>query len=126
MGEAGELRKHAASQLNRLRQNTRVANNAPLTATLPFIERTPSGWNSSAERNLLSSLGALGPSVDFRPPPSDADEQKSPVTEKLGRFAFKRMAYELENPPNGEQHHSVNPQPMEENTDEKYRKGDED
>jgi hypothetical protein len=36
--------------------------------------------------------------VDFCPPPADADEEETPVTEEFRRLAFEGVADELENP----------------------------
>ena len=48
--------------------------------------------------------------ADFGDPPADADEQKSPVVEKLGRLAFEGVAYELEDPSQEEECKRCHPQ----------------
>jgi hypothetical protein len=85
--------------------------------------RKTAEWNRSEEQERR--FWFLGPSVDLRPPPTNADQQKSPVAEKLGRLAFKGMTDELEYPSDEEKGQPVNPQPMEEDAGNEHCERDE-
>ena len=54
----------------------------------------------------------LGSTLDFGPPPADANKEKAPVVEELRRLAFEGVADELEDPANHEQRKSVEPKAM--------------
>jgi hypothetical protein len=70
-----------------------------------------------------------GPAPPFRaaanlgPPPTDADEQESPVVEELRRLAFKGVADELEDPPDHEKQQGVEPEAVEEEACDEHRDG---
>ena len=57
-----------------------------------------------------------GFAVNLCPPPADADEQESPVTEEFRGLAFEGVADELENPPEQKQGQGVGPETMDEDT----------
>ena len=52
--------------------------------------------------------------MNLGPPPANADEQETPVAEKLRGFAFEGVANELEDPSDDKQSESVEPEPMNE------------
>src|SRR5258708_4181574 len=58
----------------------------------------------------------LGFAVNLGPPPANADEQESPVAEKVRGLAFKGMADELEEPSDHEQPQRIHPEAMKEKT----------
>jgi len=64
--------------------------------------------------------------VNLGPPPADADEEESPVAEKLWWLAFEGMADELENPSEDKQGECIRPQAMHKNAHEKYQDGKQD
>jgi len=57
------------------------------------------------------------------PPPAHADQQKSPVVEKLRLFAFEGMADELQNPSQNKQRGGVDPQGMKKDASNRQRQG---
>ena len=71
-----------------------------------------------------SGLRVSGFAVNLGPPPAHADEQKSPVVEKLRRLAFKGMTDELKDPSDDEQRQREPPEAVEEEPGGKdgYRK----
>jgi hypothetical protein len=64
---------------------------------------------------------SLGFAVDLSPPPTNADEQKSPVLKKLRRLSFEGMADELENPSQDKQSEPVRPQTVDEDAGQQER-----
>jgi hypothetical protein len=60
-----------------------------------------------------------GSAVDLRPPPTDTDEQKTPVLEELRRFALEGVPDKLEHPSKYEQGQPIPPQAVEEYAPEK-------
>ncbi len=60
-----------------------------------------------------------GFAVDLGPPPTDADEQETPVGKELRRLSFEGVADELEDPSDNKQSQSVGPHTVEEDADEK-------
>src|ERR1700683_3021681 len=67
-----------------------------------------------------------GFAVNLGPPPAHADEQETPVAEKLRRFALEGVADELENPSQNKESERVGPEAMEENAAGKNRDREQD
>jgi hypothetical protein len=70
----------------------------------------------------------LGSTVYFGPPPADAYEQESPVTEEFGGFTFEGVADELQNPSKDKEGQGDEPQAMvekscQENRDRNQNRG---
>jgi hypothetical protein len=61
--------------------------------------------------------------VNFRPPPAYADEEKTPVLEKLWWLAFEGVADELENPAQNKKSETVRPEAVNKDSCEQNQHG---
>src|SRR5436305_1732875 len=101
-----------------------------LTNTTPTMSRS-SRIPISVKRDNTGNMRPPGSTQDsgfafnLGPPPAHAHKKKSPVFEKLGRLALKRMPHELQNPSRHEQPQSPGPQPVKLESDQKHCNGDE-
>jgi len=64
--------------------------------------------------------------VNLGPPPADADEEESPVAEKLRRLAFEGVADKLKNPSQDKERERIRPQTMHKDAADKNRDGEQD
>ena len=72
-----------------------------------YCRRDPSLRLGMTSFILVKSLGFA---ANFGPPPAQAYEEEAPVMEKFRLFAFKRVAYKLENPAKNKESQRIAPE----------------
>src|SRR5262245_17726632 len=89
--------------------------------TMPFFARTgtePASTTTRATMETTTASSALrimsGSPSHLGRPPAQADQEKTPVVEKLRRLSFKRVADELEHPADQEERQRDGPEPGDE------------
>ena len=70
--------------------------------------------------------GRSGFAVNLGPPPADADEEESPVAEKLRGLAFESVTDELQHPSHDKQGECIRPQTVHKNAAEKNHEREQD